>query len=114
MDKPIPTLLIPGLFATPRLYTEQLEALWRLRPVIVGDHRRNSEMADLAAYILADAPSRFRLLGLSMGGYVGFEILRQAPESVAAVALLGTSARPDTPEQSAPARRRSPSPVSKA
>jgi pimeloyl-ACP methyl ester carboxylesterase len=35
-----------------------------------------------------------------MGGYVAFEILRQAPARVAKLALLDTTARPDLPEQS--------------
>src|SRR5690606_28583873 len=39
--------------------------------------------------------------GLSMGGYIALEIMRQAPERVLALALLDTSARPDTEEASA-------------
>ena len=61
-------------------------------------------MAAIAGRILAAAPGRFALAGLSMGGYIAFEILRQAPERVDRLALLDTSARPDTPQQS---RRRS-------
>lgn len=33
-----------------------------------------------------------------MGGYLAFEILRQAPERVRRLCLLDTSARPDSPE----------------
>ena len=55
-------------------------------------------MAELARGILAQAPPRFALVGLSMGGYIAFEILRQAPERVARLALLDTAARPDTPD----------------
>src|SRR5438093_11709403 len=99
MSETIPTLLIPGLMATPRLFAEQLTALWRLGPVMVADHRQADSMASIAASILANAPQRFRLLGLSMGGYIAFEIMRQAPERVATLALLDTSARPDAPEQ---------------
>jgi pimeloyl-ACP methyl ester carboxylesterase len=58
-------------------------------------------MAEIARSILSSAPERFALIGLSMGGYVSFEIMRQAPERVAKLALLDTSARPDTPEQTA-------------
>jgi pimeloyl-ACP methyl ester carboxylesterase len=61
-------------------------------------------MAAIARRILAHAPPRFALAGLSMGGYIAFEIMRQAPQRVARLALLDTSARPDTPEVSA-ARR---------
>jgi pimeloyl-ACP methyl ester carboxylesterase len=56
-------------------------------------------MQAIAASILANAPLQFNLAGLSMGGYIAFEILRQAPERVLKLALLDTSARPDTPEQ---------------
>ena len=56
-------------------------------------------MAAIARRILAAAPPRFALAGLSMGGYIAFEIMRQAPERVAKLALLDTGARADTPEQ---------------
>jgi pimeloyl-ACP methyl ester carboxylesterase len=56
-------------------------------------------MTAIARRILAAAPPRFALAGLSMGGYIAFEIVRQAPERVAKLALLDTGARGDTPEQ---------------
>ena len=92
-------MLIPGLLATQQLYAEQIPQLWRLGPVILADHTRDDSMSALARGVLASAPSRFALIGLSMGGYISFEILRQAPERVARLALLDTSARADTPEQ---------------
>lgn len=49
--------------------------------------------------MLADAPDRFALAGVSMGGMVALEIMRIAPERVTRLALIGTNARPDTPEQ---------------
>ena len=97
--EPLPILLVPGLLTSPRLYAEQLPALWRLGPVTIADTTRDDTMAAMAARILADAPARFALAGLSMGGYIALEILRQAPERVARLALLDSSARPDTPEQ---------------
>lgn len=100
MTETLPTVLIPGLFLTPRLYSEQLPTLWRFGPVMVADHRRDDSMAAIARRILAEAPPRFALVGLSMGGYVALEVLRQAPARVARLALLDTTARPDTPEQS--------------
>jgi pimeloyl-ACP methyl ester carboxylesterase len=100
----VPVVLIPGLLDSARLYAEQIPALWRLGPVMVADHTRDDSMAGIARRILAGAPPRFALAGLSMGGYVAFEIMRQAPERVLRLALLDTTARPDTPEQSA-ARR---------
>jgi pimeloyl-ACP methyl ester carboxylesterase len=101
----LPIVLVPGLLVTARLYAEQIPALWRLGPVTVADHTRDDSMAAIARRILADAPPRFALAGLSMGGYVAFEIVRQAPERVARLALLSTSARLDEPEISERRRR---------
>src|SRR3954454_14811246 len=58
-----------------------------------------SAIGDMAEAILADAPPTFALCGHSMGGYVCLELIRYAPERVRALALVNTSARPDTPEQ---------------
>lgn len=96
----LPTVLVPGLLVTARLYAEQIPELWRLGPVMIADHTRDASMDAIARRILSVAPPRFALVGLSMGGYTAFEILRQAPERVAKVAFLDTSARPDMPEQS--------------
>lgn len=104
MSGGLPIVLIPGLLDSARLYAEQIPALWRAGPVMVADHTRDDSMAGIARRVLAGAPPRFALAALSMGGYVAFEILRQAPERVSRLALLDTTARPDTPEQTA-ARR---------
>jgi pimeloyl-ACP methyl ester carboxylesterase len=57
-------------------------------------------MAGVAHDVLADAPfASFALAGLSMGGYIAFEIMRQAPQRVARFALLDTTAGADLPEQ---------------
>lgn len=99
MTQPLPVVLIPGLLASPRMYAAQIPQLWRSGPVMIADHTRDDSMGALAQHILSAAPARFALVGLSMGGYLSFEILRQAPERIAKLALLDTSARPDTPEQ---------------
>lgn len=95
----LPIVLVPGLTCTARLYAEQIPALWRFGPVTVADHRRDDSMAAIARRILAAAPPRFALVGLSMGGYIAFEIMRQEPNRVAKLALLDTGSRADTPEQ---------------
>jgi pimeloyl-ACP methyl ester carboxylesterase len=97
----LPILLIPGLSCSARLYAEQIPMLWQFGPVTVVDHRRAESMTEIAAAVLREAPPRFALAGLSMGGYIAFEILRQAPQRVARLALLDTAARADTPEASA-------------
>jgi pimeloyl-ACP methyl ester carboxylesterase len=100
----LPIILVPGLLGSPRLYAEQIPALWRVGPVTVATHTQDDSMGGIARRILASAPARFALGGLSMGGYVCFEILRQAPKRIAKLMLLDTSALPDAPEQSAQRR----------
>jgi pimeloyl-ACP methyl ester carboxylesterase len=104
MDNTMPILLVPGLGGSPRIFTPIVPALWRFGPVTVANHIRDNSMGAIARRILAEAPPRFALAGHSMGGYIAFEIMRQAPQRVAKLALINTQARPDTPE--ATARRR--------
>ncbi len=100
MTEPIPIVLVPGLLCSPLLYANQIPALWQFGPVMVADHRRDETMDAIAKRILAAAPPRFALAGLSMGGYISYAILRAAPERVARLALLDTGSRADLPEQS--------------
>ena len=102
----LPVLFVPGLNCSARLYAEQIPALWRFGPVVVADHTRDASIAAIAGRILANAPPVFALVGLSLGGYIAFEIMRQAPQRVAKLALLDTSARPDDAELTA--RRQAP------
>jgi pimeloyl-ACP methyl ester carboxylesterase len=97
MREPLPIVLVPGLICSARLYAEQIPVLWPFGPVTIADHRQDDTMAAIAGRILAAAPPRFALAGLSMGGYIAFEIVRLAPERVTKLALLDTSARPDGP-----------------
>ena len=105
MNRP-PLLLLPGLASDAELFGPQLEDLAVVADVRVADLSRHDTMAELAADALAQAPwPRFALGGISMGGYVAYEILRQAPQRVSALALMDTSARPDTPEATDNRRR---------
>ena len=101
----IPFVLIPGLNSNARIYRDATEALWPIGPVTVANTLEGDGVAGMAAAILRDAPPKFALGGFSMGGYIAFEILRQTPECVVALALVDTTARPDS-EQSADMRRR--------
>ena len=91
-------VLVPGLANTSGLFAAQIEALSPEREVIVADHGQDDSLAAIASRLLSKAPQHFAIAGLSMGGYVALEVLRQAPERVRRLALLDTSARPDTPE----------------
>ena len=93
-------VLVPGLLCDERLWRHQADGLSDLAGrVLVPDVTGHDSVAGMARSILRTAPERFALAGLSMGGYVSLEVVRQAPDRVEALALLDTSARPDTREQ---------------
>jgi len=99
-------LLLPGLLNDARLWQWQVSALSEIAHVSVADLTQADSIASMAAYALAQLPAeKFALAGLSMGGYVALEIMRQAPERVVALALLDTSARPDASEATETRRR---------
>ncbi|WP_445503981.1 alpha/beta fold hydrolase [Microvirga sp. G4-2] len=91
-------VLIPGLACNARLFEAQISALSGTRNIVVANHAQDDSVPAIAARLLKDAPEQFSLAGLSMGGYVAMEVMRQAPERVQRLALLDTTARPDTPE----------------
>ena len=93
-------LFVPGTLCNARLFAPQ--------QAFLHQHGIHSEVAPLnggntiaamASHILATAPATFALAGLSMGGIIAFEILRQAPERVTQLALLNTNSRAETPEK---------------
>lgn len=99
MNARIPLLLIPGLLNDARLWRHQLAALADVADISVPDHTRHDELYELGRTLLAEAPPRFAVAGLSMGGYIAFELLRQAPERITHLALINTAAQPDPPEK---------------
>lgn len=93
-------VLIPGLLNDSALWAYQIEQLSDLVDrVVVPDISRYDDIALIAAQVLTETEGDLAVAGLSMGGYVAFEILRQAPERVERLALIGTSARRDSDEQ---------------
>src|SRR5215510_6341312 len=79
MSENLPVVLVPGLLCSARLYAPQVAALWPFGQITVADHRRDDSMPAIATRILANAPPRFALAGLSMGGYIA--ITNAAPRS---------------------------------
>lgn len=101
MAAPLPLVLVPGLACSARLYSPQLDALWRFGSITVADHTRDETMDAIAKHILANAPPRFALAGLSMGGFISLAMMRLAPDRIDRLALLDTNARADVPERTA-------------
>jgi pimeloyl-ACP methyl ester carboxylesterase len=94
-----PIVLVPGLLCSAEVFAPQVAALWPYGPITIASTLDCKTVPEMAAAVLATAPPRFALAGISMGGYICLEIMRQAPERVIKLALLNTSARSDTPEQ---------------
>jgi pimeloyl-ACP methyl ester carboxylesterase len=82
------------------LWAPQAGALSDLAEPWIADLTRHDSIAEMAAAVLREAPAeRLVVAGLSMGGYVAQEMVRQAPRRVERLALLDTRARVDEPEE---------------
>lgn len=95
--------MLPGLLCDARLWRDQIADLSAIADPFVAVLTLDESFEAMARRALAQMPERFALAALSMGGYVAFAVLRLAPERVTRLALLDTSARPDSELQ---ARRR--------
>jgi pimeloyl-ACP methyl ester carboxylesterase len=93
-----PLVLLPGMMCDGRLFGPQAEAFAAERDVIHGDITGAEDMGMLARQVLGAAPDRFALAGLSMGGIVAMEVIRQAPDRVTRLALLDTNPCAELPE----------------
>ena len=93
-------VLLPGLLCDAALWEPQLTGLADIARFWVPDLTEHETMKKIGEAVLRDAPwKEFALAGLSMGGYVALEAMRQAPERVTRLALLDSRARPETPEE---------------
>jgi len=89
-------IFLPGFMCDERLFRAQKSALSRQGiDCLDGDITRSASIESMADDVLSDAPERFALIGLSMGGIVALEILRQAPHRISHLALLNTTANAD-------------------
>nr|WP_316643708.1 alpha/beta fold hydrolase [uncultured Roseateles sp.] len=94
-------ILLPGLGCDARVWEAQLQALDGLAVKVSDAHARHDSLAEAARALLDEQPGDLMLCGASLGGMLALELYAQAPQRVRGLALLGTSARPDTPERMA-------------
>ena len=90
MDRIPPLVLLPGLVCDAQVWKHARAALAPRAPVLIPDYGLLDSLGDMAELVLRNAPPRFALAGHSMGGRVALEVLRRAPERLAALALLDT------------------------
>jgi pimeloyl-ACP methyl ester carboxylesterase len=91
LEHTMPLVLIPGMMCDARLFGPQIDALSARMPIVLAPINGHDTMSALASELLSWLPGRFALAGLSMGGIVAMEVLRQAPDRVVRLALLDTN-----------------------
>lgn len=84
-------ILIPGTLCDAGLYAHQVDGLSNIANCKVVSNSSSDDLGKIAAKILEEAEDSFSLLGLSYGGILAFEILRQAPERVNKLILMNTN-----------------------
>jgi pimeloyl-ACP methyl ester carboxylesterase len=94
MTPAVPLVLLPGLACDGLVWAHAGAALDTHATVSVMDYGLIDDLGRMAEKVLDEAPPRFALAGHSMGGRVALEVLRRAPERIAALALLDTGAQP--------------------
>jgi pimeloyl-ACP methyl ester carboxylesterase len=84
-----------------RLYAAQLAALGERYECRAFVFRDQDSLGAMAEELLANTPARFTLIGLSLGGYVAFEVIRRQLHRLERLALLDTTAAADQPARHA-------------
>ena len=90
-----PVVFLPALLCNAGLFIHQIKTMESECDFYVPDLGLDENVSDAAARVLKRAPERFVLGGISMGGYVALEIMRQAPERVRGLILADTNAHAD-------------------
>ncbi|KQN74589.1 alpha/beta fold hydrolase [Sphingomonas sp. Leaf62] len=90
--KPTPLVLLPAMGCDGQLWARQVVDLGDIAHPELGDLSVDDSLSAMAARVLAHAPPRIAVAGVSLGGYVALEMIRQAPERIERVALFGTRA----------------------
>ncbi|KAF1034819.1 MAG: Pimeloyl-[acyl-carrier protein] methyl ester esterase [Herbaspirillum frisingense] len=94
-------VLLPGFMLNEHLWDDMRGDLATLGSLTFGDLGRDIGIQAMADAVLQQAPERFVLFGFSMGGFVAQAVALKAPERVLGLALLNTSSRPQTAQESA-------------
>jgi len=82
-----------------RLYAAQVAALEAHYECAVFAFRDHDSLGGMAEELLANTPSRFTMIGLSLGGYLSFEIIRRQLHRIERLVLIDTTAVADRPER---------------
>jgi len=89
---PSPLVLLPAMGCDGQLWARQVIDLQDIVHPELGDLTVDDTLADMARRVLAFSPPRFAVAGVSLGGYVAMEMVRQQPDRITRIALFGTRA----------------------
>lgn len=96
-----PLVFLPGMMCDGRLFGPQIKAFGASHAIHLAPITGHETVEALAAEVLANAPAQFALVGLSMGGIVAMEVVRQAPTRVTRLCLMDTNSQAETPAKAA-------------
>lgn len=93
----LPLILLPGMMCDARLFMPQIIDLGSEIPVTVAPITQGDTIEEIARDLLTQLPEQFALAGLSMGGIVAMEMLRQAPRRIETMCLMDTNCQQELP-----------------
>lgn len=96
-----PVVLIPGLMADARLFVPQLVGLGAARAMQVVLVTQGETVEAMSAFVLAQAPPKFALIGHGLGGDVALDVVRREPDRVSRVVLIATDPLAEAPQAAA-------------
>jgi pimeloyl-ACP methyl ester carboxylesterase len=92
VHRTVPLVLLPAMGCDGQLWARQIIDLGDIAHPELGDLTVDDSLTGMAQRVLAHAPPRFAVAGVSLGGYVALEMIRMAPERIERIALFGTRA----------------------
>jgi len=94
-------VFLPDMLSDARGWADVTTAINHVRPVMVAPVWTGERIEEMASATLSGAPAKFALAGHGLGGVIALEMFRRAPERINRIALIGTNALGDTPQEAA-------------
>ena len=93
-----PLVFIPGMMCDSRLFQPQINEFSKQYMVCATPASTADTIENISFEILRYLPTKFTLIGLSMGGILAMEIIRKVPERVMKIVLMDTNYKSETSE----------------
>ena len=93
-----PLVFIPGMMCDSRLFQPQINEFSKQYMVCAAPASSSDTIENISSEILKYLPTKFTLIGLSMGGILAMEIIKKVPERVMKIVLMDTNYKSETAE----------------